>query len=259
MGEPGAPLFLYIINMSYVYLNRYADGSLYVGKHHYSGKGLDPEYHGSSHLVKEGKFTSPLVEETILYEGPDYSKKEVEFIQKYCSEYGVHPLVLTHLAKFGATSKYKLGIVLNIHAMDGFVDPSVGGKASWESGAAARNLAKANTAESHRKAVATRLAKDGYKKQTMEWTHTPEAIAKRVSRTDYKSMTRKRDYTKSVARNTLIDCYYQGKLVCTGNTVELPRKLSAFGFSVSQSSVSQLVKRGKTSSCGLSFKYQSSI
>lgn len=101
---------------TYIYLNHYSNGCLYVGSHTWKGRvgELDPDYLGSSVLAESFGWRPVHIE---LLEEVTKDRKfvaEREWILKYCKEFGVHPIVKYLHPEFGR--KFNTGLVLNCHA-----------------------------------------------------------------------------------------------------------------------------------------------
>lgn len=103
--------------MIYIYLNTYDKGYLYVGSHKWDGEGIDPNYHGSSAVAKRYGW-SPTKEEILEVVSPERKLvAEREWIEKYCSEYGIAHIVKEWAKLHNAwVQKYKDGLMLNAHS-----------------------------------------------------------------------------------------------------------------------------------------------
>lgn len=211
---------------TYIYLNKYANGALYVGSHTWNGdRGVvDKDYHGSSVLAS--KFGWVPVE-TVILEDVVQSRKlvaEREWILKYCSEFGVHSLVKKLHPDFGL--QFKDGLMLNCHAnscestlsaahskevrlkalrtaiANGSLSVwirsgqsegarSKAHKALRESGHLDCLSALGNSKESRRKAIETQKSTGSFQAK-LDKMHSPESYVKSSSKHDYKSVHEKR-------------------------------------------------------------------
>lgn len=180
----------YILYMTtYVYLNTYASGLMYVGSHTWEGPvgEIDPNYKGSSHVAKI--YSIEPVDIKILEVVPDNRKfvAEKEWIVKYCTEYGI-----ADEAKHWSKSKEWLsrfkehGRMINLHANDvacaleaSHAPEAV--KKSFESrvknGSFARQCELANSDESRKKATRTRIERHGRE----SWSKAVEAMKSEAS------------------------------------------------------------------------------
>lgn len=116
---------------TYIYLNRYENGCLYVGSHSWKGVvgELDPNYLGSSTLADSFGWVPVSVE---LLESVSKDRKftaEREWMLKYCNEFGVHPTVKYLHPEFG--SKFGIGLLLNCHSNS--VEPALSSTARTKS------------------------------------------------------------------------------------------------------------------------------
>lgn len=104
------------MNTTYIYLNKYETGAMYVGSHTWDGPegAVDEDYHGSS--VIACKYGWVPVEVSILEVVSEERKyvAEREWILKYCNEFGVHPIVKKLHPDFGL--QFKTGVLINCHS-----------------------------------------------------------------------------------------------------------------------------------------------
>ena len=152
---------------TYIYLNEYPNGYLYVGSHSWNGEGLDPNYQGSSHIAKLYHWKPSKI--TIL-QTLDNPKEQLhiegEVIYEYCSKFGVARIAKVVANKNGNfwVDKFKDGLMLNCQA---------------------NNLAHAvhnsHTEEACKKRTETRK-ENGALQKWVKSTHTKEAILKMLEK-----------------------------------------------------------------------------
>lgn len=104
---------------SYIYLNTYSNGYLYIGSHTWTGPPgiLDPSYHGSSHIASHFHWMPSKIE--VLEQCLDERKfvAEKEWIITYASKYGVAPLVFNFTKnKFVQQYSNPRGLLINCHS-----------------------------------------------------------------------------------------------------------------------------------------------
>lgn len=102
---------------TYIYLNRYANGYLYVGSHTWSGDGIDPNYHGSSKVALYYGWVPTSVE--ILQEAPQSKLlDESKFIRQFCKLNGIAPCAkqMAQASNNTWVNNYKDGLMLNCHS-----------------------------------------------------------------------------------------------------------------------------------------------
>ena len=106
---------------TYIYLNTYKNGYLYVGAHTWDGPEgvLDPNYHGSSTIAELNKWT-PIKEEILEVVSFDKNPISVEcyYIVKYLKEFGISELAVkfSHCKEWA--NSWNRGLMLNCHAND---------------------------------------------------------------------------------------------------------------------------------------------
>lgn len=101
--------------MTYIYLNEYDNGYLYVGSHTWKGSGIDPSYQGSSKVAEHygwKPITSKILE---VVSSERKFIAESEWIKRYATEFGIADCALIFSNQF--TMKYKThGLLLNLHS-----------------------------------------------------------------------------------------------------------------------------------------------
>ena len=113
--------------MTYIYLNKYPLGYLYVGSHTWKGEGIDSNYHGSSRIARSLGWlpTEQKILEVVSSKRRFIAEKE--WIEKYCQEYGIADCAL---CRYPPNSRVKAinewikkfksgGLMLNLHAEPG--------------------------------------------------------------------------------------------------------------------------------------------
>lgn len=101
---------------TYVYLNYYANGNLYVGSHTWCGDGLDPNYFGSSKVANYFHW-KPIKVEVLCY-SDDKLHDESKLIMKYCEMHGIACCAkkMAHASGNTWVDNFKDGLMLNCHA-----------------------------------------------------------------------------------------------------------------------------------------------
>lgn len=157
--------------MTYIYLNTYTNGYLYVGSHTWDGEGIDPNYHGSSSVAKKYHWNVLSIE--ILEVIVDDARKfiaEKDWIEHYASQYGIADCAMC-LSKRNGNAwclKYsRNGLLLNCHA---------------------NTLEQAHTSESRKKAIQARINNGTQFRPTLETmknfldnAHTEKVLLKRLN------------------------------------------------------------------------------
>lgn len=95
----------YISMGTYIYLNIYPNGLMYVGSHKWSGVGKDPNYFGSSNVAKKYRWKPSRV--FLLEElSPESSRlnREGEWIFAFCKKYGISKATWNLLSSASARS-----------------------------------------------------------------------------------------------------------------------------------------------------------
>lgn len=169
---------------TYIYLNQYSNGYLYVGSHTWKGKPgeLDPECLGSSVLADSFGWSPVYIE---LLESVSNDRKfvaEREWILKYCNEFGVHPTVKHLHPEFGG--HFKTGLLLNCHANS--TEPALRMEARMKSYKTRKErglidawINSGCTKEARAKAFKTQLESGSFSR-FLQSSQTPEVLAKRL-------------------------------------------------------------------------------
>lgn len=186
------------MKLYYVYLNKYANGELYVGQH-CSNTGAQDSYEGSSALAKLLKLK--LVKQEVLEvckDAVELSEREDYWIDYYCRNYGLHDAVLyKDNAKGEWGSKYQHhGRMLNCHdsGAQNLRRPGVHEKSVQtrkENGSYVMAASQLHTSQAVRKAVLTRKIKGVYDHCTDHFRNkecVQKAVKTRKLRGDYQTM-----------------------------------------------------------------------
>ena len=105
--------------MTYIYLNTYKGGLLYVGIHKWNGDGIDPNYKGSTKLISSSKLESiRILEDVSNLSLKEQLLRESYWINYYCCKYGVYRKV-KYAGHVEWYNRYGDGLMLNCHANQG--------------------------------------------------------------------------------------------------------------------------------------------
>lgn len=172
---------------TYIYLNTYSNGYLYVGSHTWDGEVgvVDPDYIGSSGIAKGYGWIPEKIEILEVVEGERRYSAEREWILKYCKEFGVSSISRNLQPLWAAP--FKDGLMLNCCTSDWklaslSLTKEVRSRAQITrriNGSLARSIKLAHTKEANRKRVETNKLRGNYKK-IIEATHSHESNVKRA-------------------------------------------------------------------------------
>ena len=102
--------------MTYIYLNIYSNGYMYVGSHSWSGEGIDPSYNGSSHVAKCYNWVPSSIKILEILTDERKFVAEREWILFYCNKYGIAPPAVQR-SHNNWYKKFKYpGLMLNLHS-----------------------------------------------------------------------------------------------------------------------------------------------
>lgn len=172
---------------TYIYLNTYSNGYLYVGSHTWDGEVgvVDPDYIGSSGIAKGYGWIPEKIEILEVVEGERRYSAEREWILKYCKEFGVSSISRNLQPLWAAL--FKDGIMLNCCSVDHrHLHAGITKEVTLRSqltrnanGSTRRWIESAHTEEANRRRVETNKIRGNYKK-IIEATHSEEANKKRA-------------------------------------------------------------------------------
>lgn len=228
---------------SYVYLNVYRNGYMYVGSHSWDGPTgeLDPNYIGSSSVAKFYKWEPVKIKILEVTSKENALKREQWWINHYLKTFGIAPCCKVLMKYPNWAEKWDDGVMLNCHSNDASVmtNPESQKKriqTQRANGSLLRITQKASscrTSESFKKRVKTIGDFTEITAKALA-AHTEETYQKMVSnrsKTHYKNVAKSIDYSKVAIKlkqskkglinnNYLVKC---GDLV--GTTISVCRQL----------------------------------
>lgn len=192
---------------TYIYLNTYPNGYLYVGSHTWLGESgvLDPDYKGSSSVATHFNWSPQSIK--ILEVVSDERKfiAESVYINQYAELYGIADCALL-LSSNQWTAKFKPhGLLLNLHSnsmeqaytkgLEACSAPDVRSRAAIKAYKSTNGSNLKQTPESKAKSLATRRANG----QTLQWSKMFFSAATAAKR-DYNAIQTKSQQTKQSKR-----------------------------------------------------------